>query len=710
MPDELPGRLTIEDVARFPRPGTVVPGRIAFTPDSTAVTYLQSAGSNLERSLWRYDIATGERAVLAGPPPSRAFTRDEELRRERMRLREVGVTDYGFAERAEAAVLLVPLGGALHIADGGGPLTEVPGTAGALDPRLSPDGSRLAFVREGELHAVELASGAMRALTAGAEDGLTHGLAEFIAQEELDRDRGFWWSPDGSRIAFVEADTRHIPVYPIVHQGKDSVDIEPHRYPFAGAENARARLGVVHVESGATSWLDIGPDPDIYLARAGWRPDGRLTAQVVSRDQTELRLIVFDGGEARTLVEERSEPWLNLSHDTRFLESGEMLWSSERTGFRHLYLYDSEGRLVRQLTAGDWALSHVIGVDEARRLVYYQAPLPTVVERQVFAVPLDGGEARQVTSAPGWHDGVLSKDGNWLIDVHSSREQAPRMRLLAMPEGLERAVLFENEATATGLDLEPPELITLDASDGTPLHGAIYRPAPEGAMRRAPVIVSVYGGPHAQRVADDWSATVDMRAQYLAQQGFVVFKLDNRGSAGRGLGFEAPLHLHMGGVEVEDQVAGVRWLAANRAYADGDAVGIYGWSYGGYMTLMAMAKAPEVFSVGVAGAPVTDWDGYDTAYTERYLSTPLRNPEGYRESSVMTHVEGLTGKLLIVHGMIDENVHFRHTARLLVALAAAGKDYDLLIYPEERHMPRDAKGLQDQERKVLEFLMHNLRR
>jgi len=700
--------LTIEDVARFPRPGTVVPARLGFTPGGEAVTYLLSAEGNLQRSLWRYDIASGVHEVIAGPPPAREFTREEELRRERMRLREAGVTDYAFAEKGAEPVLLVPLGGSLHLARGDAALAEIPGTAGAIDPRLTADGTRVAFVRDGELHVVDLATHEPRQLTSGAEDGLTNGLAEFIAQEELDRDRGYWWSPDGARIAFVEADTRHIPVYPIVHQGKDGVDIEPHRYPFAGEANARIRLGVTGVDGGPVSWLDLGPEEDIYLARAGWRPDGRLTAQVLSRDQKVLRLLVFDGGEARTLIEERSEPWLNLSHDTRFLESGEMLWSSERSGFRHLYLYDGEGRQLRQLTSGDWPVSHVLGVDEPRRLVYFQAGLPSVVERNVFAASLDGGEPRQVTSGGGWHDGVVSRDGAWLIDMHSAREAAPSLKLLAMPDGLERAVLFANEVSAASIGLEPPELVELEASDGTPLHGALYRP--RGAPGTpAPIVVSVYGGPHAQRVADDWYATVDLRAQYLAQHGLVVLKVDNRGSANRGLAFEAPLHLRMGSVEVEDQVAGVRWLAANRDYADATRVGIYGWSYGGYMTLMAMARAPEVFHVGVAGAPVTHWDGYDTAYTERYMSTPAENPEGYREGSVMAHVDALAGKLLIVHGMIDENVHFRHTARLLVAMAGAGKDYELLIYPEERHMPRDEKGLQDQERKVLGFLIENLR-
>ncbi len=249
--------------------------------------------------------------------------------------------------------------------------------------------------------------------------------------------------------------------------------------------------------------------------------------------------------------------------------------------------------------------------------------------------------------------------------------------------------------------------MTFAAADGSKMYGMVYKPGAMESGKKYPLIVSVYGGPHAQRAVDDWSLTVDLRAQYLAQRGFIVLKVDNRGSANRGLEFEAALADRMGTVEVDDQVAAVREMA-KLPWVDASRVGIYGWSYGGYMTCMAMMRAPEVFKVGVSGAPVTDWDGYDTGYTERYMGTPQSNPEGYKDSSVLTHVAKLRGKLLIVHGMVDENVQFRHTARLIVALTEANKDYDLLVFPEERHMPRDAKGLEYQERRVLEYFQREL--
>jgi dipeptidyl-peptidase-4 len=688
-----------------------VPGGLGFTPDGRAVTYLHSAEGNLVRSLWKLDLETGERTVLAGPPPAttseESLSREEELRRERARLRELGVTTYEFAPEAPELTLLVPGGGRLWLRRGDADLEPLEGTEGAVDAHLSPRGDRVAFVREGNLFVLDLAGRSLRQLTHDAEDGLTNGLAEFIAQEELDRDRGFWWSPDGARIAFIRADTRHIPEYPIVHQGRAAIDIERHRYPFAGQPNALLDLAIVDVQDGRIEWLDIGPERDIYIARVGWRPDGALAVQLLSRDQRTLRLLLFEpGAPARVLIEETQEPWVNLAGDTTFLRDGRIVWSTERTGFRHLELRDADGALVRTLTGGEWMVTSLLGVDEAAGCVYFAATAASPLERQLYRVSLQGGPPERLTLEPGWHSGVVGPGGAWLLDAWSSRTAPPRVIARNLVDGRDVVVHAPDRVDAASLGLVVPEFHEVAAPDGTPLYGALYRPA--ASQGPVPIVVSVYGGPHVQRVIDDWSLTVDLRAQYLVQQGVAVFKLDNRGSSGRGLAFEAHISRHMGSVEVEDQVAGIRYLASLPGL-DASRVGIYGWSYGGYMTLMALLKAPDVFSVGVAGAPVTDWDGYDTAYTERYMGTPENNPDGYRESSVLTHVANLRGRLLLVHGMTDENVHFRHTARLIVALTAAGRDYELLLFPEERHMPRDPQGLAYQEQRVIDFLLRHLR-
>ncbi len=703
--------LTIERVARYPRPGMGGPTRWAFTPDGRGVVCLASEGGGLVRSLRLYDVASGEWRTLAGPaaahgePPSR----EEELRRERARQRDLGVTDYRFARTAPERTILLPGGEVPRLIAGDTEPVAVRGAEGAITPRLSEDGSRVAFARDGELYAVSARGGEARRLTSGAADGLTNGLADFIAQEEFDQSDGFWWSPDGARIAFLRVDARHVPAFPIVHQGRAAVETEHHRYPFAGAANARVRLGVVAADGGEPVWMDLGPEEDDqYLPRVRWRRDGLLAGLVLSRDQTRLSLRLFDPGTGAVLraLEERGEPWLNVG-DFRFLDTGELLWSSERSGFRHLHLYDAELAEARTLTAGGWAVTRIVEVDEAGRAAFFMATREGAAERHLYRVGLDGGPVERLTHAPGVHACAVAPDGSAFIDTFSSRERAPATTL-RRADGEAIATLYEQpegEASAEALGLRPPEPRTLAAADGTPLDAALYRP--DGAPPW-PLIVSVYGGPHAQRVLDDWALTVDLRAQYLAQRGYAVLVADNRGAANRGLAFEAHLHRRMGTVEIDDQAAAVERLAAE-GIADRARVGVYGWSYGGYLTCMALMRAPELFRAGVAGAPVVDWDGYDTGYTERYMGTPADNPDGYREAAVTTHAANLRGRLLLVHGLVDENVHFRHTARLIEALTAAGKEYGLLLFPEERHMPRDAAGLEYLERRLVAWFDEHLR-
>ena len=699
-------RLTISDVATYPRPGMDAPGMVGFTPDSAAVTWLHADGGGLVRSLWRIDVKTGERAVIAGPGADAPMSREEELLRERTRTRELGVSSYSWARDSEVPVLMIP-GPVVRISVDGEPLRELAGSEGALTPTLSPDGTQLSFVRGGELLVMPVdGSSEARPLTSGAEDGLTHGLADYIAQEEFGQLRGHWWSKDG-RIAYLRVDERHVAPYPIVHQGGNDVDVETHRYPFAGDENAHVSLYLADVETGDAHELPLSEE-DGYLVRVAWWPDGeggqRLVTQWIDREQKRLQLITFEGGDSTVLIDEQQQPWINVGDDAQPLKDGRFLWSSEASGFRHLSLHSTDGSRIRTLTGGEWIVDGVIGVDEESGWIYFTSTRGSPLERRVERVSLSGGEIETLSEPGGLHSAALSRNGHWLAMISSSLNSTPSVTLVP-PNGSERTTLYESDVSASSLSLEAPHLRAFSAADGTTLYGALYQPEGEGPH---PLLVAVYGGPHAQTVLDAWGLTVDLRAQYLAQQGFLVLKLDNRGMAGRGLEFEAHLHRQMGTIEVDDQSAAVEQLAAE-GLADLDRVGVYGWSYGGYMTVMSMLRRPDLFKVGVSGAPVSDWDGYDTGYTERYMGTPQTNAEGYREGSLLTHADKLEGQLLLIHGGVDENVHFRHTARLITALTAADRDYDLLMFPEERHMPRDRAGLEYQERRVARYFERHLK-
>ena len=679
-------------VARLPFPGTIVPGAIAFAADGKSVTYLKSEDNSLNRVLWRAPVDGGAAKVIARPPgggdAEGAVSREETLRRERQRLRDTGI-----AQIARAGdVSVIPLKGDLYVQVGDGALTRLTDTpTPEIDPKPSPDGSKVAFVREGDLYVIDVATKRETRLTTGAADGLTHGLAEFMAQEEMGRFTGYWWSPDGRRIAYEEADDRHIPAYTIAHMGADDTSAEVHRYPFPGKANAKVRLGVVDVGGGETRWLDIAPPgADLYLARVEWGGPKDVLVQILSRDQRSLRLdrLDVDANRKSTLIEDRAETWVNLSDDLRVVPgTGEILWSTERTGYRHLELRDKAGALIRTLTAGDWPVDSVLAVDAARREVWFAAGRESPTESQVYRVSMDGGTVDKIGRERGTHKAVVSPDGNFYVDTFSSRSRPPTTTIRDRT-GKVLATLDDagTDPRIAEYALERPQITEFKGRDGTRLFGAFY--APRTLAEKAPLVVLVYGGPHVQRVAESWDLTADLQAQMLAARGFAVWKCDNRGSSRRGHAFEAALSRDMGTVEVRDQVDGVKFAAQSWPVVDASKVGVTGGSYGGYMTLRCLALAPEVFSAGVAVAPVTDWDGYDTCYTERYMGTPADNPEGYKRASVLANLDGLAGDLLIVHGLIDENVHYRHTARLVAALMAAGKPFSALPIPEERHSSR----------------------
>jgi dipeptidyl-peptidase 4 len=681
---------------------------VRISPDATRVTYLQGKPEDKDRlDLWEYNIQDKQARILVDSkvlaPADEKLSAEELGRRERQRTAALsGILEYSFAPSGRQ--LLFPLDGRLYYYDlAKSPehaLTEITRSKGfATDATISPHGGYVAYIRDQNLRVYDLAGNTEKALTEDGGGPIKNGMAEFVAQEEMDRTTGYWWAPDDRHIAFVRVDESPVKVTQRFEIAADNVETFPQRYPAAGGPNVLIRVGVSDVRSGAVTWIDLGSDPDIYLARVNWLPDGKtLAIQRESRDQRRLDLIFANiaTGESRVVLTETSRSWIELNEELSFLhDSKEFVWVSARDGFPHLYLYDYDGHLLRQLTAGPWSVDDfrgraVKGIDEKRRLIYFSATEKSPIERHLYRTSLDTrdpGHVTRITQENGIHGITMARGAKFYVDNFTSSAQPPQVSLRAA-DGSLITYLSENRLDSEHPDApylaenSVPEFGALAAADGQLLQYRLFKPAHFDSSKRYPAIIEVYGGPGVQRVLDNWTGS--SFTQLLTRAGYVVFQLDNRGSASRGTAFQEPIHDRLGEVEVADQVLGARWLAS-QLYVDPSRLGVWGWSYGGYMTLMLMLKAPDVFRAGVSGAPVTDWTLYDTHYTERYLDRPSDNAAGYQASSVLPYVQDLRGKLLVIHGMADDNVLFLHSTKLFRKLQDLGKPFEVMVYPGAKH-------------------------
>jgi dipeptidyl-peptidase 4 len=677
-----------------------------LAPNGKLVAYLKSAADNRDRlDLWAYDVARGEHRQLidarALAPETAPLSAEEAARRERQRTSALsGILEYDFAPNS--AQLLVPLAGDLYLYDlnaaAGNAVRRLTQTAAyETDARFSPRGRYVSFVRDQNLYVIDLTSSKEIAITTAGAGTVSYGMAEFIAQEEMDRDTGYWWAPDDASIAYERVDESVVPETERFEINARSVSIVRQRYPFTGAVNARVELFVAALATPtAAVRIDLGSNNDIYLPRVDFFPDGKtLAVQRQSRDQKTLELLRADAttGATSLLLTERSNTWVPLHDDLNFLpKRKQFIWGSSRSGRHQLYLYDFKGKLLRPLTddahAADKAgRGAVRGVDEARGWIYFTSFGNNPAERQLYRTQLARASAPEaLTRDAGWHNVVMADDASVFLDTFSNATTPPQLRLHRANGQLIRALvpnlLHEGHPYFPYAADQPQlEFGTLQASDGQTLHYSLLKPVNMQAGKRYPVVVDVYGGPGVQNVTNAWG--IDFN-QILARNGYIVFTLDNRGSGARGERFEAASYLNLGSVEVDDQVAGVKFLRG-LPYVDGEHIGIFGWSYGGYMALLTVLKSPESFAASVSGAPVTDWRLYDTHYTERYMSTPANNAAGYTKSDVLTYAANLSRPLLLIHGMADDNVLFTHSTALMRALQNANRPFELMTYPGGKH-------------------------
>jgi dipeptidyl-peptidase 4 len=705
--------LTLERVFASPSLNGPSPRAVKLSPDGRTVTMLRPRDNDRERfDLWAMDIGTPN----AGPwrmlvdslkiGSGADLSEAEKMQRERARIGgSKGIVAYEWSPDSQS--ILVPLDGDIFVANLNGRVSQVTKTEGSeLDATVSPKGGFVSFVRDQNLVTVERATAKERALTTDGKDTLSWGVAEFVAQEEMDRTRGHWWAPDDSAIAVARVDERPVLVVSRAAIGAEGTKIYDQRYPFAGAANALVDLYIMTPDGQRRTKVDLGTDPDIYLARVQWMPDAKnLLVQRQSRDQKRLDMLRVDAatGASTILFSETSKSWINLHENLRILNDGSLLWTSERDGFNHIY-HIKEGKW-QQLTKGPWMVRSIAGVDQTAGKIYFTANRETPIEQHLYVLPLKGGTPMLLTPRGGWHNVAMNGGGSRAIISHANPNQ-PDQVYLADNMGkriawIEENRLDEKHAYAPYVASHvTPQFGTIKASDGTVLHTKLLTPKLE-AGKRYPVFVQVYNGPGAGRqVMTQWGGGLH---QYLVDRGWIVFSVDGRGSPDRGKVFEAHLYRAMGSVEVADQLTGVEWLK-QQAFVDPKKIAVYGWSYGGYMTLKLLSASPGTFAAGVSGAPVTKWELYDTHYTERYMGHPKTDAAAYAKANVLPHSDAIKDPLLIIHGMADDNVVFDHTTALMARMQGRAQPFETMVYPGQTHRVAGPKVSVHLWETILKFL------
>ncbi|MBU3972543.1 MAG: S9 family peptidase [Alphaproteobacteria bacterium] len=738
-----PAVLTPERVFANPSLAGPVARGVSLSPDGELVAFLRSREDDVDvLDLWAAPTGEGEPFKLidarALVPDAGELSEAEKARRERMRISQRGVVEYSWDQQGR--YILAPLEGDIFLAEReGGAIRRLTETeADEIDAKVSPRGNFVSFVRDQDLVVLALDGDRETAITTDGEGLVSWATAEFIAQEEMDRDTGYWWSPDERYIALQRTDESTVDVIPRLDITGGGARVIEQRYPRAGRPNAVVELYVHDRETGQRTKVDLGADADIYLARVDWSVDGRtLYVQRQSRDQKTLDLLSVDPatGASRVILTRTSDAWVPLNHDFRALDDGRFIWSSEETGWKHLYLYERDGTLVRPITYGPWPVKSLNGVNQQTGEVFFTASFgyaerPEGVTGGHSACPLPGGQvtmcdvqgerptiqrlwraslnslrqATPVTSDGGWWSASMNKTGTAFVGNYTDLD-TPMQSGLYRADGTFVRWIEENRLDA-GHPIYPyvsrrgeVTFGTLD-SHGEMLVWQMTTPPGFDPSKQYPVVMQVYGGPSGGGVRRAWQGATN---QLLTEAGYIVFRLDNRGEGDRSAAFKQALYLKMGQPEIEDQVLAANYLRSLPYVAD-DRIAMMGWSYGGFMSLMALTEPDMGLAAAIAGAPPTEWSLYDTHYTERFMSTPELNPAGYAASDAIPRLPNLTGRLLLMHGMADDNVILENSTRVIDALQASSIPFELMLYPGQRHGVRGNERQLQQWRTYLDFL------
>ena len=656
-----------------------------WSPDGKLYTYILRSPDGAEGNLWALDPETGQARILidnAGLSrlnPSIDRTISDE--RERERLMRYSVAGYFWSP--DSSAILFSSAGRLYLYDlkAGKAISFLPDLEGLTDPGFSPNGKWISFLKDHDIWIAPVDGGKARRLTQGGSGNLLNGELDWVYPEELDVRTGYYWSPDSHAIAFLQLDQTEVGETPIVdYVPQPHATVKMQKYPKAGEKNPKARVGLVTL-TGESLWLDASGE---YIPRIQWADAKTVAVQLLNRRQDELDLLLWNTEDKSTryVLKEREKEWVNVHNDLRFLPDDELLWSSEQDGFRHLYVYDRDGRFRRRLTRGDWEVTSVYAVDTTKGWVYFAATERNPIERHAYRVRLDGTGMQRLTQKEGTHSISMDPGASYYVDVVSSFLEPPEYSLVRVSDLSSRR--FFKSISLERFDLVAPVTTELKSSDGAPIRVMLLEPPGQDSTKKHPVLVYVYGGPHAPVINNAFGGERFLWHQWMARQGYVVAYIDDRTSAISGHKFETALYGQFGSTALADHRVAVQYLKS-LPFVDAQQIGIWGWSGGGYTTCFDMFNAPDLFRVGVAVAPLTDFRDYDTLWSERYMGLPANNSDAYRQSSATTHAAGLAGRLLLIHGTSDDNVHLQNTLQMAEQLIEAGKMFDLFLYPRKTH-------------------------
>ena len=687
--------LTIEALVA---PGGITgrgPETVEWSPDGARISFVQRDDSGEHAELWSVDAATGEKKLLLNEAKlASLLTSPEKIKNEREKERVMRYQVAGYHWAPDSQHLLFDALGQLwyYTLDAVAvQLTSSPDPS--TDPKFSPDGDRVAYVRKHNLYVRSISSNNEKQLTSDKEDDLLNGEVDWVYAEELDVRSNYFWSPDGRNLVFLQMNEKPVPSYPLVDWIPTHPAMEMEKYPKAGDPNPAVRLGVVSASGGKVKWISLTDDPDIYIPRFGWLRDGILWAEVLNRHQDTLDLYFADARSGRShkmLSESDPNAWVHVNDDFKVLKSGDRFtWSSWRDGNTHLYLYSfdkdnplaSDAQLQLQLTKGNFEVLSLDGMDETAGVLYFTCTKDDPRHRQLYSAKLDGSGLQRVSQEEGWHHATFSDDGKHYFDHFSAALTPPSWS--ACTPGKDCKEIWEPHPVDE-YSLIEPRFLDFQAEDGTRLYGELLMPTETKPTGKIPVLVYVYAGPAGQTVLNTWMGGLGLFHELLAQKGFAIFSVDNRGTPGRDRKFQTSIRREYGEIELRDQLAALDQLFDRYPQLDRDRVAIWGWSGGGSMTLYSMTHSDR-FKAGISVAPVSDWRNYDSVYTERYYGLPSENSRAYQDFRPADMASKLHGSLLLMHGTSDDNVHFQNSIQMVEELIKAGKQFRLMAYPGKTH-------------------------